>query len=209
MAAVKVSVVATIEVELDAVIEIHGVAGVEEALADGLVVGELRGLAEEGMHHVLRALLIEDAPDGGGVDLLHGGEHVLVGEETGSEAVAAVEGGLDGVAVAEEHGGGVEEGDEHAAGAHGIELIVADHGGLDLLLIEDGHDIGDLELALGEADDADVIAGTDAKGGKGELLDVVVLVEAGGFEGGFQLLELGGRTRALRSMAVGEFSMTP
>ena len=124
-----------IQVEFDAVGEVHGVAGIEEPLLHLLVVGQLRRLTEERMHHVLGALLVENAPDGLGIHLTHGGEHVLVGEEAGSKAVAAIESRLDGVARAEQHGGGIEERDQHAVGAHGIEAIVADRHGLDLLLL--------------------------------------------------------------------------
>jgi hypothetical protein len=43
---------------------------------------------------------------------------------------------------------------------------------------------------LREADNLDVVSAADAVGGEGELLDVLVLVHAGSFEGGFELLEL-------------------
>ena len=85
-------------------------------------------------------------------------DHVAVGEEVRSDAVAGIHCLVDRILVAEDHGGLVEEDDAHAARTHGIDAVVAEHLRLGLALGEVRHDVAGVELALRDADDAGSLA---------------------------------------------------
>ncbi len=177
-----------------------------------VIVGQRTSLAQHLLHHGLRALLVEDAPQRLGVHGIHGVHHGPVGEQIGRKAVAGVQRLANRIRVAEDHGGRVNEANHHAGLGQRIDPVGAHQFGLHLLLAEVGHNILHGKLPLGNADGAQLFAITaGAEEGKGQLLDIVVLVQAGLLQRLFKAFELGrhdaraqihGRRRVLHGVVV-------
>ena len=135
------------------------------------------------------SLLVEQAPDGLGVDGGHLVDHVAVLQEVRGDGVAGIERGVHGEALAEDHGRLVEEADAHAGRAERVDLVAMPVFELGLIGLEVVHDAVGMKLALGDADDAVAVAGVE--GGEGEEFGILVHLEARVLERCLKPLEFG------------------
>jgi len=142
------------------------------------------------VHHVLSALLVEDAPHRLAVDRLHRRHDRAVVEHARGESIAGVERRFYGLAGAEDHRGWIDEGDRHAVCTHRIHTIGAHLGVLDFLLQPGRLDGVKVELTLGDADDPRSLHIARPERGKCQCIDVVVFIQAGTLERIFQLLDI-------------------
>src|SRR5262249_44943307 len=152
--------------------ELHCVTRALQAVLDSLIVGEFGDVAQRGLEHVPRAIFIEHAPDGLGVNAgKEIGELGVRVEATATFAVARVNPLLERVAVAEDHGGWVEQHHAHAV-AHRIDSLELVLLAFDLLQADAGAELLPGELSLSNTDETQTVVGFE--GNEDQLIDVLL-----------------------------------
>ncbi len=107
------------------------------------------------------------------------------------QPVADIERGLDCLGAAKDHRRWVDEAKNESSFSQRISTVTANHLGNQLLLLEIGHDTGEIELSLGNANRFKFVAGSrQAKEGKRKLIHVVIVVQSGLAERVVELLEI-------------------
>ena len=178
-------------VEFHPMLEVHRVVAGDHALLHRVEVRHAASLAQHLLHHGLRALFVEHAPQRLAIHGMHGFHHLRVGQHARRHAVARIERFLHRLQRAEDHRRLVEKNHAHPRLAHGINLAGAHRSRLHLALLEVRQHVLYRELTLRDAHRMHILAAAaGAVKHESQLLQIVIVVQTRLAQRVFQLLQL-------------------